>query len=270
MRAGELAVGGDVEVVALDLDPLARRVHDLLHQLLGAGPESEDVDEAAQSPEIGVRHDHVELGRRSGRRRGSARCRRRRSSRCRSRPGPRAGVAAGPGRRRGTRTRMKSGRRAASSAPATYPKRPRRDFHFFASRLAWAPTPRWTLLTTTVLSSSTMRSTRRVAPTRITSAASAGSSGRSTPRAKSLPVPSGTRPRRVLPSSSRCHRALTTACRLPSPPATTTLRPRQVGEDVVELLGAPRSRRRRPWPHAAAPRGQRRPRPARCCRLLRW
>src|SRR5436190_1739221 len=50
---------------------------------------------------------------------------------------------------------MKSGRTAASSAPATYPKRPRRDFHFLASRLACAPTPRCTLLTTTVLSSTT-------------------------------------------------------------------------------------------------------------------
>ena len=91
-------------------------------------------------------------------------------------------------------------------------------------RLAWAPAPTCTLLTTISPVSSTIRSTGRGSPSSTSRAASSMSSGMSVPRAKSLPVPSGSRAS-VLPVSSlrRCS-AATTACRLPSPPATTIRR----------------------------------------------
>ena len=69
-----------------------------------------------------------------------------------------------------------------------------RSFHFAPRRLACAPAPACTLLTTISPTSSTTRSIGRGAPFTRTCAASSTSSGISLVRAKSLPVPSGRMP----------------------------------------------------------------------------
>ena len=170
----------------------------------------------------------------------SAATHRRPIGRARSRPAaPAARRRPAAARPRRTATRQPVAATPAVTPPTTYARRPSRGLSDAASRAASAPTPRWTALTTTPPVSSASRSSWRGAPSRTTRAASVGSSGSPSARARSLPVPSGISPMASCSSPARWS-ADTTTCTLPSPPHTTTRRPPRPATADVAVVRAGR------------------------------
>ncbi len=110
-----------------------------------------------------------------------------------------------------------------TKAPTSYAARPSTDLTLLAFATAAADGPACTTLTVTCPSSSTSRSRSPGLPVAARRAACVGSRGMSSPRARSLPVPIGTRATSVS-RRPRSWSTWTTRWTDPSPPQTTSRR----------------------------------------------
>ena len=175
-----------------------------------------------------------------GRRQESAVYLRRRRRRCRCPPGGHAGdQSARTWSSASTRSRWPLVLTPATSAPTAYPILPSLGLSARASRPASAPTPTWTALTTTLA----VIVDQEIECLGVAGDDDCGGLGRVEGQADAAgEVVAGAErnqpdhaPRASSPAS--CSEA-TTACRLPSPPATTISRPSLAASTEAELVSA--------------------------------